>query len=1249
MRLDVCCDQLKKKNTVTSMSEKEQQIRLVLKLLEVLTSPDKIRKDGKAEKSSDSEENGFDALLRTNLTLYKEILETEKYQNVRSMLDDSVAIETGIDSCRWHFVCACLQTLTLLQKSISIAMEEFTRKLRENPPPELRPGQAPPLSPDNLSIGHHKMVLTAIQFVVILGISQNLDFGVGIPMERRSEFAKLLLLSSQPDHTSNESRNACLFSCVKVFMFLLGIPSLAGLLLSRHLNDLLATLLMLLHRIPKCHQVPKTVKDKISIETVTPESKIDNSNLASNIEASNWTPASVVDMVTSKRMSSSNKQKNTIDGGEAPGHERQSSSDKGEFVREEPSNKGELVREEPSNKGELVGEEPSNNREFVGEKELQLCEAWLQQLLGKAHPQMLVRELLLLQIGAPVPPKQVGVAKKKWASPVWLRKVCGRLLTNILMKPKGVIHVLQGMLEGPGQDLSEKGNSKASDWRKCDAVAKVIACCPMSSTSVEEYYALVSPQIMLLLHHPDSRVCQEFLRVACTTIARMMTQQPDLTRKYLLSPLMEPLERCSKLKAIGAGEQCLVQEKELTTCLEDLHKVFVVGCEPSTPLMSCLLPVSHSIFLLFCYAKKGVSHLSCCCQEILVSLLRGLDKGEAIACLHMWILGTETSQLESSTTLEADKKVSMTIPLTHPSVRFSAGNSGGVTVSTKGVNSNHGDEGAVTNEMMTIAAIEILKELEKSGLTGDFFLALLMELTEIINHEIHGDSSVTLNTKRDGQELMEAEIREKRLADNFHRKVSVLNLLAAICEEIGPSCLKNTQQTLKFVQVTLERGVQVCKNTCDDVLGVFESETLTMAMGMLTAVLTGTIKISEDGREYMKTLMPLLEDISSNHPDNTIQEMASDLRVAIATHSVIWSELLKSSTKGDKRQKLPCKDSQSAEESKVGKKTLVEVIGETSDEHCQKSEESLQPLRQGSSEMGISSDKGVQQKHSASKPRTQKEKESAKNMSELGQAFEELQDPLIPVRGHALITLNKLIQKKDPEAMEKRQILLHVFKENLHHPDSYLYLSSVMGLVTLVDKFPDAVIPVLIEEFLSGATSTPAQQGETTRQADDRIKVGECLVQTSRKLGDMAPRYRDNLLMTFLQGCLDTDPLIRASSLSNLGELCKVLRFSVGNFIHEIFNCACGLLKSDFSVEVRQAAAMMVNLQLEGLGKDTLTVMESVISSVYRTLRQCMVTEKENGVKMQITLALNTLDSITRDVMFPKRTLEKKIRILDTS
>ena len=46
------------------------------------------------------------------------------------------------------------------------------------------------------------------------------------------------------------------------------------------------------------------------------------------------------------------------------------------------------------------------------------------------------------------------------------------------------------------------------------------------------------------------------------------------------------------------------------------------------------------------------------------------------------------------------------------------------------------------------------------------------------------------------------------------------------------------------MQATLERGVRVLESTSDVALGIFESETVTMAMGLLTAVMGGASEVS---------------------------------------------------------------------------------------------------------------------------------------------------------------------------------------------------------------------------------------------------------------------------------------------------------------------------------------------------------------------------------------------------------------------
>lgn len=47
-------------------------------------------------------------------------------------------------------------------------------------------------------------------------------------------------------------------------------------------------------------------------------------------------------------------------------------------------------------------------------------------------------------------------------------------------------------------------------------------------------------------------------------------------------------------------------------------------------------------------------------------------------------------------------------------------------------------------------------------------------------------------------------------------------------------------------------------------------------------------------------------------------------------------------------------------------------------------------------------------------------------------------------------------------------------------------------------------------------------------------------------------KHREPLVQAFLRGARDPDGALRASSLSNLGELCQRLGFQLGSIVHEV-------------------------------------------------------------------------------------------------
>ena len=66
------------------------------------------------------------------------------------------------------------------------------------------------------------------------------------------------------------------------------------------------------------------------------------------------------------------------------------------------------------------------------------------------------------------------------------------------------------------------------------------------------------------------------------------------------------------------------------------------------------------------------------------------------------------------------------------------------------------------------------------------------------------------------------------------------------------------------------------------------------------------------------------------------------------------------------------------------------------------------------------------------------------------------------------------------------------------------------------------------------------------------MKVGEALMKSIRSCGPVLPRYTQIILASLLTGVKDGDGNVRASSLSNIGETCKLLRFSVQSVINEV-------------------------------------------------------------------------------------------------
>jgi len=66
------------------------------------------------------------------------------------------------------------------------------------------------------------------------------------------------------------------------------------------------------------------------------------------------------------------------------------------------------------------------------------------------------------------------------------------------------------------------------------------------------------------------------------------------------------------------------------------------------------------------------------------------------------------------------------------------------------------------------------------------------------------------------------------------------------------------------------------------------------------------------------------------------------------------------------------------------------------------------------------------------------------------------------------------------------------------------------------------------------------------------MKLCEVITRSCHLCGEILPVYKDLVMTALACGVKDVDELIRASAMSGIGDLCYLLRYSVGSLIEEV-------------------------------------------------------------------------------------------------
>ena len=198
------------------------------------------------------------AALQTNLTLLEERLRGDgELEELRGLRDEVQAKATWVCSNShdptWSFVQETLLLLLSLSRHLALQLQLFNQA----PPPAAArlptPEMAPPLPPDVLSVSQQKTLGAALQFVVSLGLCPYLAPGVGVPVGRRTALGSVAEGLARVHAAPHPQRR--LLATATVLLELAQLSSLATLVFTRHLGDVMAALCQLGYR-PKRHEGP---------------------------------------------------------------------------------------------------------------------------------------------------------------------------------------------------------------------------------------------------------------------------------------------------------------------------------------------------------------------------------------------------------------------------------------------------------------------------------------------------------------------------------------------------------------------------------------------------------------------------------------------------------------------------------------------------------------------------------------------------------------------------------------------------------------------------------------------------------------------------------------------------------------------------------------------------------------------------------------------------------------------------------
>ncbi|CAL4096467.1 unnamed protein product, partial [Meganyctiphanes norvegica] len=574
----------------------------------------------------------------------------------------------------------------------------------------------------------------------------------------------------------------------------------------------------------------------------------------------------------------------------------------------------------------------------------------------------------------------------------------------------------------------------------------------------------------------------------------------------------------------------------LTDCVSRIHSLFVEVMAPCEVLVKILDPI---ICPLFGVASVHTSHLRNMSKQLIVRYLsQGITEESIESLLFMCSLSSSPDS-----------------PPILKNLHLVLADDGGVRV-IDGTEDNIKSLLDVDDNRIS-PIITILEDLKSSSIV----LSFVSKLVTFIDFTVLNKITLPQNF------LLTVEDECQKQFDSLRKVNLAVSLLGHITEsdKLSNDLFDNLEMAVPILEKLLDIGCQQCEN---EVLADTQTSlilNLVMLVYFYVSHRKTEKKMSSQDWQGLKKLLPVLERLKKREEYDVALVYVDMLEKMVLTHGVVDTSSFDINSYQQLKRKVTEGSSVKKNENKKIYEKKIEIISENSDLKKQKS--------------NVNRVENVQESNDYIQTSKMEADKIEEKINPYYEALQDLSSPFLPVRGGALLALSKLIDNRNTTTLQNSEKLLSIFQHNIKDEDSYIYLMAVQGLSSLCDAFPDKVIELLTLEFSNG-----------DRKVEDRTKIGESLTRSAQQLGPLLPAHKDKFINAYLSGVRDEDSLIRAASLSGLGEVCKFLKFSLGPLVQEILVMLHGIVGHDPQAEVRRAAVLLVTLLFQGLGKNTFQV-----------------------------------------------------------